>query len=322
MGVQSWGYHSRETFWSTAELARRVSSCAARGYTYLLNVEPAPDGAIRKECRIRAQALGRWIRDHRAAVDAASCELKPIDPHELPEPPIGVSTLAGNTLYLHLHRWPLADELLVRATGNPLSARLTGAPRARLTAAAEEGGIRVRGLPPEPPAAAGPWIVTVAFQAPPRALPAAAAATREYLAGESVCLAPADAELGSANGVLVHGVNRWPGGRVSVGGIYHIGDTLAWRVAVPVAGEFEVYASLGAVASQSDAEFELSCGASRFTGRTWFTGYSQMPERRRIGRLRLAAGPNRVVLRVTGVTKGHFPDVHGIALIPAEGPHP
>ena len=312
MGVKSWGYHAQEVFWSTSELAKRVSRCRSKGYNYLLNVEPAPDGSIREECKLRARGLGRWIGSNRQAVDAGRCALLPVDPN-LYETPLGVATQAGNTFYLHLHRWPVADEFLVKAAGRPLSARLAGH---TLEATAGEKGLRVGGLPADAPAGNAPWIVAVEFETAPIALGAAPAKIIDFVAGESLFLSPLDAELNSVNGIVIPKINRFANGNISVGSLHKVGDTLAWRALSPVEGEFEVLASLGSIQCQENAGFELSRGASVINGRTWLTTHYSEPVRKSIGRLRLVKGENRIVLRVTEASMEAFSDVHGITLIP------
>jgi hypothetical protein len=315
MGVKSWGYHKEEAFWSTSELAKRVSLCASRGYKYLLNVEPAPDGTIRPECRVRAKRLGAWISRNRLAMAAGPCELLPFDPNLQHEPALGVATLAGNTLYLHLHQWPVADEVLVKANGVPLRAALPGS-RTRLTATAEKRGILLRGLPDVPPAGHAPWIVAVEFAAKPVAV-VAESATRilKPAAGEAIFLSPLDAELDgpAAYGTVSCHINRFANGNVSIGLLHKNGESLTWRVQLSEAREFDVYASFGTVKDQANGQFEMSCGASVFTGGTWMTEHYSLPVSRRIGRLRLEAGGNRIVFRVT---KANFSDVHGFSLVP------
>ncbi len=316
MGVKSWGYHKDEAFWSTCELAKRVSLCASRGYKYLLNVEPAPDGAIRPECVTRAKRLGAWIAENRPAIDAGPCELIPTDPNQEHEPAMGVATQSGNTLHLHLHDWPVADELLVRASGTPRKVGIAGSRDGAVTAAATERGILVRGLPDVPPVGHAPWIVSIECEAPPAALAGTSGfRVQNPVAGEPIFLSPLDAELSGPSivGVVSPHINRFANGNVSIGLLHRNGETLSWRVNSPETREFEVYASFGTVSDQEKGEFELSCGASVIKGGTWLTEHYGLPTSRRIGRLRLAEGENRIVFRVT---KANFSDVHGLRLVP------
>jgi alpha-L-fucosidase len=316
MGVKSWGYHREEAFWSTCELAKRVSLCASRGYKYLLNVEPAPDGTIRPECRIRAKRLGAWIKKNCLAVEAAPCDLTPIDPNLQHEPELGFATISGTALHLHLHEWPVADEVLVRASGMPLKVGLTGFRNTKITVKSEKRGILVRGLPDIPPVGHAPWIVTIECEAPPVAF--AAKPTKrmlESIPGEPIFLSPLDAELDgpAAYGVVSPHINRFANGNISIGLLHKNGETISWRVKLSEEQDFEVYASFGTVKDQVNGEFELSCGASAINGGTWLTEHYGLPVTKRIGRLRLAQGENRIVFRVT---KANFSDVHGLSLVP------
>ena len=316
MGVKSWGYCNDEAFWSTCELAKRVSLCASRGYKYLLNVEPAPDGTIRPECRIRAKRLGAWTKKNRMAMEAAQCDLVPIDPNLQHEPALGVATVSGNALHLHLHEWPVSDEVLVRASGVPLRAGLTGSRNSKITAILEKRGILVRGLPDIPPEGHAPWIVTVEFEAPPIAF--AANFAKRMLApvpGEPIFLSPLDAELDgpAAFGVVSPHINRFANGNISIGLLHKKGETLSWRIKSPEERDFDVFASFGTVKDQANGEFELSCGASVIRGGTWMTEHYSLPVSKRIGLLRITVGETRIVFRVT---KANFSDVHGISLVP------
>jgi alpha-L-fucosidase len=309
MGVRSWGYHKQEAFWSVPELAGRVSTCASRGYNYLLNVEPAPDGSIRRECRVRARSLGAWIAKHRPALTARPSAIVPVDPNIGHHPPLGVCTASGNTLHLHLHQWPVSDEVLLPVSG-------TLRPGTLKATAASAQGVVIGGLPPAPPSGPAPWIVSVDFTAQPVALLRDAAKPLEPDPAGGVFLSPADAARESANGVLILKLNRYPDGRVSMGSLHKLDDRMIWHVNLPEAQEMEVHAAFGSIKSQDNAGFELTCGSSALTGRTWLTEHWSKPVRKPIGRIRLDKGTNRLVFRTTDMPNGGFSDVHGLWLIP------
>ena len=175
----------------------------------------------------------------------------------------------------------------------------------------------LRGLPDVPPAGHAPWIVTVEFEAPPIAF--AANFAKRVLApvpGEPIFLSPLDAELDgpAAFGVVSPHINRFANGNISIGLLHKNGETMSWRVKSSEERDFDVYASFGTVKDQANGEFELSCGASLIRGGTWMTEHYSLPVDRKIGRLRLSQGENRIVFRVT---KANFSDVHGLSLVPA-----
>ena len=210
----------------------------------------------------------------------------------------------------------MADEVLVRASGVPRTAALMGCRHTKIPVISETRGILVRGLPSVPPAGHAPWIVAIECEAPPVALAAKPAhRVLEPVLGEPIFLSPVDAELSgpAAFGVVSPHINRFANGNTSIGLLHRDGETLAWRVNSPEVQEFEVYARFGTVKDQAQGKFELSCGASVIQGGTWLTEHYSLPVSRRIGRLRLALGENRIVFRVT---KANFSDVHGFALVP------
>ncbi|HEY3333041.1 MAG TPA: alpha-L-fucosidase [Capsulimonadaceae bacterium] len=314
MGVKSWGYHKEEAFWSVGELARRVSRCAANGYVYLLNVEPTPDGTIHEACVERARLLGDWVRQNRQELNADRSSFQPVDPNLENEPTIGVATVAGTKLHLHLHEWPVADEVLVRADGQPTAATLSGALGTELSVAADKRGLLVRGLPPGPPSGTSPWMLTVECATSPT-LRAEATAGRTYTPapGEPIFLSPRDAQLDGPpdlGGISQH-LNFFPDGSVSVGLLHKAGETLTWRATVAEDAEYDVFGSFGTSPDQAAGEFVLSSGSSTLTGGTWPTAGYASPVSKRLGRLRLAAGENRIVFKVT---RANFSDVYGLSL--------
>lgn len=316
MGVRSWGYCEDEGFWSVEKLGQKVSACASKGYNYLLNVEPAPDGSIRPECVCRAAGLGNWIRSHRTALQAAPSPFEPCSNLQL-QPPIGVSTVDENTLYLHLWKWPESDEVLLKAIGNPVSAILEDGTELKIKT--NESGIVMSGLPGLAPGESGPWVISLVHEGQMEALPGVAKPVTDLLPGQSAYLTPGDAEIPFGphyKGMKRVNINRFADGKVSLGGFHNQGDRVAWQVIAPEETEFEVYMSLGSIESQVDAGFELSSPISTLSGKSWFTGHYSTPERRYVGRISLAEGLNNVQLLVTSIPNGAFSDVHGIWLIP------
>lgn len=311
MGVRSWGYYNQEAFWSVPELARRVSNCSSKGYNYLLNVEPAPDGSIRPECRIRARKLGSWIAQNRTALMGDPSPVKPVDVNVLGRPHIGLCTASGNTLHVHLHEWPVSDEILLPVCGKLRKNKFKGAET--------EDGLVIRGLPPVPPVGHGPWIISIDFEKMPVAVDCNKEKILEPDAAGTVFLSPVDAGRESENGVLFQNLNHFPDGSVSMGSLHRINDLLSWNVVIPETQEYEAHAAFGSIKCQDNAGFELSNGTSSLKGRTWLTEHYSQPVRKPVGRIFLKKGKNRLTLRVTDVPNGSFSDVHGIWLVPVAG---
>jgi len=312
MGVHSWGFCRSDAIWSTPTLAARASECASKGYNYLLNVEPAPDGTIREECVKVAAELGAWIKANGSALAALPSPVRIVDPNIQEEPFIGRCTRAGVRLYLHFHQWPSANEILL-----PVDGRIK---KGALSDRIAERGLIVGRLPSSPPSGSSPWVVPLDFESEPRLLPEPQKRPIECDPSGSQFLAPGEASVATQNAIIIPKLNRFPDGRVSMGSLHHVDDTLTWCVAVPAGGAFDVYMALGSVARQEGAVFRLSSPVSQLEGRTWLTEHYSKPTRRAVGRLQLPSGTCILELRVTAVPNGSFSDVHGIWLVPVSRP--
>ncbi len=60
VGQQSWGYRSREDFYSSRYLCATIDKYMALGASYLLNIGPDGNGAITAEYEERLMAVGDW----------------------------------------------------------------------------------------------------------------------------------------------------------------------------------------------------------------------------------------------------------------------
>jgi alpha-L-fucosidase len=307
MGVNSWGYDKKGTFWSVPELASRVSKCSSQGHNYLLNVEPEPSGKIRLECIVRAKGLGEWIAANQDALKAKPCNIIPKDAGVPSQPSLGVCTQIDNKLYVHLHQWPTSDAILLPATG---TVKLD-----EFSSEQTDNGILVKGLPSAPSDKIAPWIITIDFVEPPVALENQKMRVIEQDPAGTIYLAPDNAEIKTLNGIQIPKLNRYPDGRVSMGSLHRLEDTLTWNVKALENTDFEVYASFGSIKSQALAGFEMSSGSSTLKGTTWLTEDWSKPICKPIGKISVKKGESTVTLKVTDVSCGAFSDIHGIWLV-------
>ena len=320
IGRKSWGYHRQELFWSAPELIRRFSRTASIGGNYLLNVEPQPDGRIRPECVERMKQIGAWLETNGKAVyDAKACPLVPLDDGIDHLPPIGCATRKGNTIFVHLHRWPTSDAIFLDHLAGPVkSAKLLGSGE-RLTAEARSKGVLVSGLParPQSPHVS---VVRLDFRGTPeirlKAIKRARRVTVTAKRGETVTLCPEGARFKAPNGVPWPRVNRFAGGKTSVGHLYHYDAQVIWHLKVEKGGPYELFADMGANDIQTDALFSVEVDGRKLIGKTVYTGWYDKPKRIRLGKLRLIPGDSSVKFKILDMPNGYCGDLHALVLQP------
>jgi len=96
----SWGYSSADDNWKTPRaVLRNLVNCARDGGNYLLNIGPKPDGSIPEPSVQILTEVGRWLeRNGRAIFDSERGSFGWGN--------YAGYTRRGNTLYMHVYRWP------------------------------------------------------------------------------------------------------------------------------------------------------------------------------------------------------------------------
>jgi len=140
----NWGYSAADrNYKSTLQLIMNLVRCASGGGNYLLNVGPKPDGTFPAPSVARLREIGRWMKINDESIYGTG--RAPFGGGM-----IGMTTARGNTVYLHVFRWP-GDEIHL-AWVKP---RVTSA---KLLATSERVGVKqvgdrvfLRGLPRKAP---------------------------------------------------------------------------------------------------------------------------------------------------------------------------
>jgi len=174
----NWGYSKADHNWKTPRtIAENLAICAKGGGNYLLNIGPKEDGSIPEESIRILEAVGDWL-----AVNGKS-----IYTTERLDSTGGWGyagyTGIGNTLYIHVNKWPGATPAqqwlsyyqppcvlsFAGIQGKAKSARLlkTGAPVAFTQ---DEFNLRFTGLPEEAPDDIV-TVIEVEFESKPRVDP-------------------------------------------------------------------------------------------------------------------------------------------------------
>lgn len=158
VGRESWGYKSDEDYYSHRHLISSVDKAMARGANYLLNVGPKADGTIPGEAVEILGVIGEWYE----RVEESLLDVEPAS--DLIENRDVLLTRRGNTLYVHLHRYPTTRRVLLKPiarepraatllnTGKPVECSLTDLPTLRMGShgehiAGKQEFLRLRDLP-------------------------------------------------------------------------------------------------------------------------------------------------------------------------------
>jgi len=108
----SWGFKSWEEKWkSPYELIKNLTSIAARGGNYLLNVGPTPLGDVPDEAKTRLHEMGKWMQVYGEAIYGTQRSLIYPTWGECTRKDVGNKTV----LYLCVSEWPKDGKLIFDA---------------------------------------------------------------------------------------------------------------------------------------------------------------------------------------------------------------
>jgi len=95
-----WGYSKADNNWkSTRQFIQNLVRCVGDGGNLLLNIGPKPDGTIPAPSVKRFAEIGRWMEINKKSIHG--CGKAPFAGGT-----VGLTTAKGNTVYLHVFRWP------------------------------------------------------------------------------------------------------------------------------------------------------------------------------------------------------------------------
>lgn len=140
-----WGYvKNNPNFKPVSQLVQNLALAAAGEGNYLLNIGPKPDGTVRKEEITRLEEIGKYMKINGEAVYGS--KRSPVSGGML-----GITTAKGNTVYLHIFRWPGKAACIAGIANKVISARLLGSNRRLKINRGGDGRIFISGLPQKPP---------------------------------------------------------------------------------------------------------------------------------------------------------------------------
>ena len=141
---ESWGYTPIDTRWKDAwTVVGMLRQVAAGGGNLLLNIGPAPSGAVPPVCARELQKVAAWMRKYGPTVYEAT------DPMHQEWLITGAFTCKGKHLYFHCNRWP-GEELAIGGLRNKVvKARLYRGPAVKFTQVRDR--LVLHGLPKQAP---------------------------------------------------------------------------------------------------------------------------------------------------------------------------
>ncbi|HEU0121101.1 MAG TPA: alpha-L-fucosidase [Bryobacteraceae bacterium] len=120
----SWGYVAADDTWKTPKaVLGNLINCSKGGGNFLLNIGPRSDGSVPEPSVRVLEEVGRWMDVHGATIYGSErCRVQRSNYVNF--------TRKGNTLFLHVSRWPGPVITLARFTSKIKSARwqATGKP--------------------------------------------------------------------------------------------------------------------------------------------------------------------------------------------------
>jgi len=140
----NWGYSAADDNWkSTKQLISSLARCAGGGGNFLLNVGPKPDGTIPSPSVKRLNEMGTWMKMNGESIYGA--ERSPFLWSM-----VGLTAVKGNTVYLHVFRWP-GEEICLAGIKNKVRSAHLLAGGERVKAVQEGDRLFLRGLPRKAP---------------------------------------------------------------------------------------------------------------------------------------------------------------------------
>jgi alpha-L-fucosidase len=283
----TWGYARNDNHWKSAEtLIHNLVDIASKGGNFLLNVGPTETGVFPQAIDERLMIMGKWMDVHSSGIYATTqspFKKLPFD---------GRCTTKGNTIYLHVFKWPNEGLRLEGLRTKVLSARaLDGKEKLQVTSAASSPGTVYFSRP----AKLDTYATTVEVKlAGPAVVDAPVAPTIPAGVGGAYTLKASDAE--------VHGETaRYEpdGDKNAIGYWTNAGDYVTWVCNVPAAGKYAVSVTFACENGSDSSAYTVSAGKASVAGKVSGTGSWTAFQEKSLGTIDLPAGKTTIAVKVT-----------------------
>ncbi len=306
----TWGYAKNDTNWKSAEdLIRKLCDITSKGGNFLLNVGPTAEGEFPEAINERLGRISAWMKVNGESIYGTTkspFRKLPFD---------GRCTAKGNTLYLHVFRWP-SDGLT-----------LTGLKTAVLDARALNGSERLNVTPAPGSDTSGPKALSIAK---PKKLDPIATVIELRLSGPPVVVEPGPVAKAGADGNFVleagdaeihgrtarydwQGVNR----EDYIGSWTNSQDYVTWTVDVPQAGRYRVQATYACPPGNEGSRFTVGVeNGAKVAGTVKRTSSEADFRTEPLGQIQLPAGQHTLAVRIAVIPSGSAMNLHEVRLVP------
>ena len=295
---ESYGWHQKDASHKPpAHFVQLLAKAAARGGNVLLNVGPMGDGRIDPKDQAILDGLAAWMKHSRESI--VGTERTP-----LPVQAWGESTRKGNTLYLHVLRWPTKRLLILGGLKSPAKgAHFLKDPRRRPLNVTRMGELDLAIALPAKPIDGADSVIALALDGEPQVDAARLLSTESGLDELRAFDAKIDEGLAFGAGKVRDAwVHRWTAPELGV----------RWPVRLAERASFAVSIAYDAPAASAGGTFEVLFGDKKVVGTVVETPAAPVP----LGRVTLEPGVFDITVRGTALKGEELMRLRSLRLTP------
>jgi alpha-L-fucosidase len=302
---ESYGYHKFDmSYKPPAHFIQLLAKAAAKGSNVLLNVGPMGNGEIDPHSTAILQGIGKWMDVNAESIRGT--QRTPLDRQAW-----GESTTKGNTIYLHVFDWPSDQKLVVGGLQNAVSSAylLADPTKAPLKADRLNDKDVVVQLPVSAPDPVDS-VVVLQLDGPAKGVP-----------GRLLQTDVKDNRLLAFDGEVRGKGFKYGDGKTAnywVNGFTDESKTISWNTRVNQPAEFEVSVQYSTPSKEQTGTYKVKIGEQSVEGQVKPTGGAKDLQTAKLGRVKVPAGEQELVLRPEKVDGGDLMNLFEIDLTPVK----